>query len=319
MIQQLLKIDNNELLNMNSGKKFDVVLMNPPYGSDKSGDRYLHFKFTEKILDLSKKAIVIMPFRMLKSSSKKYDVWKQKLSKNLVSIEETNSADFFGTAMFNTGIYVWEENYTGEINIIYKNNDTKHVDSLLNVSIFSNYEENIANLLYNNKKAKYKEIKVRDTKIKKNKESLKEFTKNVILKGLGETNYFLLTNLANGGMSGRWISGNAGGIYDLTALYNYIIETNAAVKNIMEFNSKEEAENCKIALQNPVLRFVLYKLQDDQNINERLYKYVPDIDWSDDRVKTDEGLLEVCGCPKDKCKEYADYCKKIIENVDNKK
>jgi len=301
------------------GKKFDVVLMNPPYGSDKSGDRYLHFKFTEKILDLSKKAIVIMPFRMLKSSSKKYDVWKQKLSKNLVSIEETNSADFLGTAMFNTGIYDWEENYTGEINIIYKNNDTKHVDSLLNVSIFSNYEENIVNLLYNNKKAKYKEIKVRDTKIKKNKESLKEFTKNVILKGLGETNYFLLTNLANGGMNGRWISGNAGGIYDLTALYNYIIETNAAVKNIMEFNSKEEAENCKIALQNPVLRFVLYKLQDDQNINERLYKYVPDIDWSDDRVKTDEGLLEVCGCPKDKCKEYADYCKKIIKEVDKKK
>ena len=48
------------------------------------------------------------------------------------------------------------------------------------------------------------------------------------------------------------------------------------------------------------------------------YRYVPDIDWSDDRVKTDEGLLEVCGCPKDKCKEYADYCKKIIDKVDKK-
>ena len=50
----------------------------------------------------------------------------------------------------------------------------------------------------------------------------------------------------------------------------------------------------------------------------KCYKYVPDIDWSDDRVKTDEGLLEVCGCPKDKCKEYADYCKKIIDKVDKK-
>ena len=33
-------------------------------------------------------------------------------------------------------------------------------------------------------------------------------------------------------------------------------------------------------------------------------------DWSDDRLKTDEGLLEVCGCHKDKRKEYADYYKK---------
>jgi hypothetical protein len=33
-------------------------------------------------------------------------------------------------------------------------------------------------------------------------------------------------------------------------------------------------------------------------------------------VKTDEGLLEVCGCPEDKAKEYAEYCKEIIEKVD---
>ena len=45
---------------------------------------------------------------------------------------------------------------------------------------------------------------------------------------------------------------------------------------------------------------------------------IPDINWEDDRVKTDEGLLEVCGCPKDKAKEYAEYCKKIIAEVDKK-
>ena len=51
----------------------------------------------------------------------------------------------------------------------------------------------------------------------------------------------------------------------------------------------------------------------------RVYKYIPSINWEDPRVKTDEGLLEVCGCPKDKCKEYADYCRKVIEEVDNKR
>ena len=50
----------------------------------------------------------------------------------------------------------------------------------------------------------------------------------------------------------------------------------------------------------------------------RVYKYIPAINWEDSRVITDEGLLEVCGCPKDKCKEYADYCRKIIEEVDKK-
>ncbi len=51
----------------------------------------------------------------------------------------------------------------------------------------------------------------------------------------------------------------------------------------------------------------------------RVYKYIPDIDWSDPRVVTDEGLLEVCGCPKDKCKEYAEYCKNYMEEFDKKK
>ena len=39
---------NEEILKENNGKKFDVVLMNPPYGSS-SGDT-LHLKFVDKIL-----------------------------------------------------------------------------------------------------------------------------------------------------------------------------------------------------------------------------------------------------------------------------
>ena len=146
-----------------------------------------------------------------------------------------------------------------------------------------------------------------------------EFLNNDLKSRLNKNDVFLLTNLANGGMNGKWISGNSGKIFDnLDDLINYGIESKAAVKNIMSFKTIKEAENCKIALQNNILRWVLYKIQDDQGLTSRLYKYVPDIDWSDDRVKTDEGLLEVCGCPKDKCKEYADYCRKVIEEVDNK-
>ena len=66
------------------------------------------------------------------------------------------------------------------------------------------------------------------------------------------------------------------------------------------------------------MRFTIYRLQDDQSMYSRIYKCITDINWEDPRVKTDEGLLEVCGCPKDKCKEYADYCRKVIEEVDDK-
>ena len=85
------------------------------------------------------------------------------------------------------------------------------------------------------------------------------------------------------------------------------------------FNSLKEAENCKISLQNSLLRLTLYRTKDDQNMGyKKCYKYIPAIDWSNDKVKTDEGLLEICGCPKDKCKEYAEYCEKIIDEVDKK-
>lgn len=81
-----------------------------------------------------------------------------------------------------------------------------------------------------------------------------------------------------------------------------------------------QLKNCKIALNNSLLRFFLAKTQDNQRMPKgKCYKYVPDIDWSDPRVTTDEGLLEVCGCPKDKCKEYAEYCREYMEEFDKKK
>ena len=88
----------------------------------------------------------------------------------------------------------------------------------------------------------------------------------------------------------------------------------------MFFDTVKEAENCKIAMKNPLLRLTCYRTQHYQRmLANRVYRYIPAIDWSNDKVKTDEGLLEMCGCPKDKCKEYAEYCKKIINEVDRKK
>ena len=87
--------------------------------------------------------------------------------------------------------------------------------------------------------------------------------------------------------------------------------------NYLLFDNNIAAKNCKNALLNPLMRFFLAKTQDNQRMPKgKCFKYIPNIDWSDPRVVTDEGLLEVCGCPKDKCKEYAEYCRKYMEEFD---
>lgn len=128
----------------------------------------------------------------------------------------------------------------------------------------------------------------------------------------------LLINRANGAQNGTAISSKNGQIIKTYVDLLKFFKNNpkAIGYNLLMFDSIKAANNCKIALQNSVLRFTLYKEQDDQNMTPRIYKYIPDIDWEDPRVKTDEGLLEVCGCPEDKAKEYAEYCKEIIEKVD---
>jgi hypothetical protein len=65
-------------------------------------------------------------------------------------------------------------------------------------------------------------------------------------------------------MNAKYFSGTNGKIFtDKNNLYNYLVLTKGATCNIMQFNSFNAAINCKIAMQNPLLRFGLLKLQDD--------------------------------------------------------
>ena len=99
-------------------------------------------------------------------------------------------------------------------------------------------------------------------------------------------------------------------------LKQYLFDNNNFCKVISEFDSMKAAENYIDAIQRPLCRFGLAKLQDDQSMTERVYKYIPDIDWSDDRTKTDEGILEMVGFSKEESKEFADYTKNYMDKVD---
>ena len=78
---------NEELLSLNSGKKFDIVLMNPPY------DRSLHLKFLEKAVEISDNVVSIQPIRWLQDplakykKSSDYEKYEDNISKHIENIE----------------------------------------------------------------------------------------------------------------------------------------------------------------------------------------------------------------------------------------
>ena len=315
---------------MKQDKRFSVCIQNPPYGS-RGGDTR-HLRFVDKCLDLAETQIVVMPFtfvtKLHHKQSKKY---KEKFSPYLSEVEEVDSKYFKGTSMPNVGIYVFG-NETQYIDIKYVDSHIETLTSLLDKSEFTNYEKNIVKYLSEKEQLPIFNI----GRVNKRKKELIGMTSDEIdaflinkikrntlpiKKYLDNGRAILLVNVANGGMNGRALSSKNGQIF---TKYNDVEQffINAKVSsgyNAIVFDSKMAAENCKIALQNPLLRFTIYRLQDDQSMYSRIYKYVTNINWEDPRVKTDEGLLEVCGCPKDKCKEYADYCRKVIEEVNSKR
>ena len=297
----------------NKGKKFDICLMNPPYGNRNVGDEFLHHKFVKKCLSLSDKLICVMPSKLCTygtSIDKNRTYFKKIYDTRLVEVESINSNIFPETKMMPIGIHTFDIDNKNNIHIINIDKKENNIKSLFDLCQFNEYEKNIV---------KHLEIDINSTnchlcQVAKNDTALNKWISNI---EKYNKKYYLTANSANGAMNGKWFSKTVGKIFKNTDdLKQNFKDRNGSACIVMLFDNLVSAENCRTAMNNPVLRFCLYKSQDDQNLRKKVYKYIPDIDWEDPRVKTDEGLLEVCGCPEDKAKEYAEYCKEIIEKVD---
>ena len=311
---------NKEELEKKTGvKRFDICLMNPPY-SQRHNNNPIHFQFVEKVLGIAEKQIVIMPSRILHTTSENYNIWKEKFDKTLLSAEELKSDVFEGTGMMDVAIYELSNNKnTDNIKIkTLSSGKWEEKTSLFDSTIHNTYEDGILKLLDNNGNIKLFNLKTGTSK--KNINYVNDDRKKVANKTLPKykDKYLLSVNIANGGMNGHYMSSYAGKIFynDIEKVLNDWINRNVNAIKYIVFNSKLAAENCRDAMKRPLLRFALYRTQDDQNMNNKCYKYIADIDWENKKVKTDEGILELCDCHKDKCKEYADYCKHIIDELD---
>lgn len=311
----------DDFIKIIKGQMFDICLMNPPYGKKSSGtSEHYHLKFVEKCLEISENLISIFPNRLIKSTSTSYNDYKKKFDKRLVSVKEIDSSVFQQTSMENVAIFTFSNKSTNTIKITNIDGNTKEIKSLLDTSNpFSDYELNIVKFLENKNISKMRaHLQNPGKKEKNDKELLLKKCQNLLTK-FKDKPIYLTTNIANSKKNGTFMSSSLGKIFNNpNDLWKDWISRNGKGMIVLAFRTKKEAENCRIALQNPLLRFCLYRLQDNQNMHSRVYKYIPDIDWENPMTTTDEGLLEICGYPKDKIEEYSEYCKRIIEEIDKK-
>ena len=299
--------------------------MNPPYVR---GSNTIHLKFVDRINDICNKQVSIFPISLVKNHGiKSQDIYKEKLSLYLSEVEEVPSSLFIGTHMQNCGIYVFnKDKKENNISVKTLNSDIKNVKSLLDISEFTNYELEFIKYLEDNGQQYIKHgpfhLKRKYQKGNDIEEKVYNETKRNSEKHIPKNKIYLICNSVYGQFYAKFFSSKVGNIIDnFEDLVKYFASTDVGNPyNIIFFNTVKEAQNCKIAMKNPLLRLTCYRTQHgNRMLANRVYRYIPAIDWSDDKVKTDKGLLEICGCPKDKAKEYAEYCKKIINEVDRKK
>ena len=146
-VNDFLDMSNEDILKQNNGKKFDIVLMNPPY------DRSMHLKFLEKTIQVADNVISIQPTRWLEESVNKdkksaaCNKYEESISKHIKDLEiitaDQAKKDFNIFLAFNIGIYTCDKNGGYNYKLLSSN-------PLLD-KIISYIKENLCNFEYHKK------------------------------------------------------------------------------------------------------------------------------------------------------------------------
>ena len=289
-------------------KRFDICL---------GQTRYLQQKgILDKLNELSDKTISLSASNMLhRPSNKMINRYGNIIDKYLISAEEFNNdyRDKYNIDV--SAIFVFDRNKKEDtdINIKYGIGTDKEINikKLTDIEVYDDIDEEIFKYLKNDNINKYFNLLSKNQDKNKSPEKIID---NFIKKH--DNKIYLVTN---GNVSKTYLlNSNTGKIFDNKEdLKQYFINRNGGLINIFLFDTIKEAENCRKALELDLFRYILIKTHHFMIISKGSLELIPDIDWSNDKSTTIEGILKLCNVPNDKIDFYIKHIKDTINEFDS--
>lgn len=257
-----------EILKENNGKRFDIVLMNPPY------DNGLGNSFLDKVIDISNKICTIQPTSFIVGKKQKVSIIK-KINNYEVNIDKIDgNKSFEGVGYLNGEVGIIYINKFGDKEIIYNGkkisseiNELRHYsDDPLFIEFY-----NIVNKIYNKNNASA------HVKLfwEMNEEQFKEYENKYIIRiPAFVKGYKLLSSELGLGLfkdlkNKVTVKGRGGNKMSF-------------LKIGFAFNTKNEMNNCYNYLRTDFINACCYLIKTTMHTDRGELKYIPWFDFSDD-------------------------------------
>ena len=311
-----------------SKRRFDAVVMNPPYSTTGGGN--LHLEFTKAALEIADNVVSLFPFSFVKRTGRQYEKYNDAFDDRLLSVEEVSSKIFSGTNMQNVGVYNFVPYNDSVITVVDLSGSTEIMKSLSDSDVIKE-ESELFDAVKSVGPVKRLSLLRDERTIRKSNPGL-SVEEARFIKSEKITNRLLskfdnkvclvvtATSGTNDKLDGKLILSSSGQICDTPESLRLML-TNATARDYRGIlvDTVKAAKGLKSACGRSLIRFLIFRTQKDRSVPIRTLVCIPNIDWSDPKAKTDQGILELCGMAPDRAKYWADYCADKIYQVDHGK
>jgi hypothetical protein len=294
---------------MNNIKKFDIVVMNPPYSTPRNKNNNqstdLYQDFIDVAYKLSKKYVVaITPSRWWKKEGKKMEELRKKMI-NKYGLKLMTSVD--PNAAFNLDIkggvsyFLLETGYSGEVKVNGVNRDCKKILSDYGILLFlTKIEEEILNKTYSKKTMDniFKSQSTFGVKTNDYRLSDDQFPQSIkckVSKQKGNWKYFPFKEVKNIDIAKKYklvfpaAYGKGNDFYRENDIF--IVNPNEIVSESYIFfeGNKEYIENLYSYMDTRLIRFLFYLKKTKQHVTSTVFGYIPQMPenkkWNDKSVE----------------------------------
>ena len=266
-------------LEMNLNSQFDIILANPPYGGTLVQN--LHLNFLEKCVKISKEQVIFVhpSTQYLSKGNKEAERINFEIEPYLQEVTLFNGSAVFGIDKHMPLCITHVNKNKKDTGFVIENEmvgTSKKLDSIGRINIFNDYE----NFPSIKDKVISKMIENKMSSIESKVKSKGKKSKTPILKSPGGS-YFIRIEVFTGGINKTRLNMWKNDFFTNVGK-NREVESTGEGKpptHWLEFNTREEAENCLEFLRTDFARFCLAILKIDKNLRSRQH-YIPYMDFS---------------------------------------